>query len=212
MAKTFEQLKAALGDWLGMNTTRLPDSVRGDMVNMALRALCRLYDLRLNEASDTFATVASQRGYALPATWSRPHTLWYVAPSTGAIVTLGQKSKEEFDLLYPDQAKTGDPGHYTIWGTEIQLGRTPQSILTINRNYYALLELADGSPQNENAFTSGAWEVLLFKALADSARYGIEDARVPVWQARARELEDQLSIEHAHARSSGRRVESRDLG
>jgi len=208
VAKTYSELKAALGDWLGQNAVRLPLSVRGDLINLARRELCRRFTLRYNEASDTFATVSGTRTYALPATWSQPYQLWYLDADTGGRVDLDYKSKEEFDLLFPDSTKTAKPTHYTTWGSLIYLGKTPDRVLTVNRDFYAIL--ADLSAEDD--VDPLPWEAVLFHALADVSRYGIEDARIPLWQARAQEIDDQLVIESSRARSSGRRAESQEPG
>ncbi|KKK52112.1 hypothetical protein LCGC14_3108210, partial [marine sediment metagenome] len=173
MAVTFENLKTKLGDWLDMDTTRLPDSVRGDIINIVMREILRKRDLRFGETSDTFATVASTRNYLLPTGWSRPQSLWYQNPDTLGITFLTFLNKDEFDLKFPDSTKEADPSNFTVWAGNIQLGKTPERILTINRNYYAILaDLADGSPDNENDFTKNAWEVLLYGGLKESSRYG----------------------------------------
>jgi hypothetical protein len=82
-------------------------------------------------------------------------------------------------------------------------------VLTIHRAYYRYLPdlSADG---DHTALTDKAWEVLLFKALGDMTRYGLEDERIPVWQARGTELELQMVREHARAKSAGRRPVGRE--
>lgn len=211
MAKTYKQLRDALGNWLGANAVRLPDAIRGDCVNLAIRELCRLHDSRYNEVSDTLATVSGTASYALPATWSRPYQLWYLDPDTNTRRDLTYKSKEEFDTLYPDGTELGKPSIFTVWGASLLLAKTPDRVLTVHRDYYTIL--ADLSADGDtNGFTTNVWEVVLFKALSDVSRYGVEDARIPVWQARARELEQQFLIEYSRGRSAGRRAESQEPG
>jgi hypothetical protein len=211
VAKTYAELKTALGDWLGQNALRLPLAVRGDILNIAQRELCRMLAMRYNEVSDTFVTMAGTRTYALPATWSRPYELWYLDSETDGRVDLAFTLKEEFDWLFPDATTTAKPTHYTVWGGNLFLGATPDRVLTITRDFYAILPdlVADN---DTNGLTTNAWEAVLFKALADASRYGIEDARIPLWKERATELETQLLIEHARARTSGRRAAGREPG
>lgn len=211
MGKTYAELKDSLGQWLGMNLKRLPDAIRGDCINIAQRELCRLLNTRYNEVTDTFATVAGTASYALPATWKQPYQLWYLDPDTGGRVDVNFLLKEEFDDRYPDPTKQAKSAHFTVWGSSLYLGSTPDRALTINRDFYAILaDLAN--PGDTNGFTTNAWEAVLFRALGDVSRYGIEDARIPMWQQRAAELKDQLDIEHSRARSSGRRAESQEPG
>lgn len=206
MSKTYAQLRTALGSWLGMNTTRLPDDVRGDMVNLARRELCRLHDMTFNEVSDTFATVAGTYLYALPAVWSRPYQMWYLDPDTGVRVEILYKSKEEFDILFPDSTTQGKPSVYTVWTGSILLAKTPDRVLTVNRDYYTVL----ADLVNDADVDPLPWEAVLFKALADASAFGIEDARIPLWQARAREIINGLTIAERRAKSAGRRAESQE--
>ena len=211
MAKNFGELKTTLGAWFGANAVRLHPDIRGDILNIAQRELCRRLDLRYNEVSDTFSTVANDPTYDLPATWSRPYRLWYLDTETDGRVTVDFLLKEEFDTRFPDPTQTGKPTYYTVWGSSLYLGKTPDRVITMNRDYYAILAdlAADG---DTNGLTTNAWEAVLFKALAETSRYGIEDARIPLWKARADELETDLLIEHRRARSSGRRAEASEPG
>lgn len=199
---TFEDLKSYLGDWLNVNTTRLPDSVRGILVNMAMRQLLRKYDLRFGEHSDTFQTADGTASYALPDRFSRHYTIWYQDTDDSAVRELKYYEKREFDKVFPDPTKTGKPGFFTVWGHEITLGRTPDRTLTVVRNYYRILpDLVDGSPNNTNDFVEDAWEAIFFKALTLSTLYTIEDARMQLWQAQAMEHESELVREYQRARS-----------
>ena len=211
MAKDFVAIKTAMGDWLNVDTTRLPDAIRGDMINIIRRELLRKRDLRFGETSDTFSTIASTRDYALPTGWSRPLSLWYQNPDSLAITFITYLDKDEFDLKFPDQTKENDPVNFTVWAGNIQLGKTPKRIITTNRNYYKILaDLSNGSPSD--SMTDDAWEILLYGALVEASRFGIEDVRIPMWAARHKDLEDQLTMEHRRARTSARIAQSREPG
>lgn len=279
MAKNLTQLRTAIGNWLNVSTGRLSNAVRDDIINIVMRELLRFHELRFGETSNTFATVASTRDYALPRGWSKPYSLWYIHPTNNGIVWVEYLAKDKFDNLFPDSTKEALPINYTVWGGNIQLGKTPDQAVTINRNYYQILsDLAEyvastisfanadssindtasglpllnvgetitvsGTANNDgtytvvsstaakivveeaitteaagtsftvanysNDFTDEAWEVILFKALLESSRYGIEDARIPMWEKRADKLERDLVTEHARARTTGRKSVSRE--
>src|SRR5262245_58783312 len=123
----FGDAKATLASWLGVNAKRFPDSVRGVLINLARRELCKR-DLRFNEVEDTFATVAAQRAYALPAGWARPYQLWYVNPSTAGRVDVDYKLRDEFDRIAPDPTKVALPSVYTVWGPSLLLAKTPDRV------------------------------------------------------------------------------------
>lgn len=204
---TFTDARSRLGDWVGANTVRFPNTVRGHCINMARRAVSRLHDSRYNEVSGTFATVVSTRSYALPARWSRPHTLWYTDPDNASQVYLDYLDRQTFDINFPDATKTGDPTAYTVWGGNMLLGKTPSRVFTVNRNYYEIL--ADLSADADtDALMDENWELVHYKALVEATAYLVDDARVGLWKAKADELELQFVIEHVRGRSAGRRAES----
>lgn len=213
MAETFETLKTKLRDWLGMDTERLPDAVCGDCLNLVQRRIMRFHDLRFGETTDTFTATAGVPSYALPANYRSPLDFSYTHPATGSRAVLRRRQKDQFDALHPDSTKTGRPANYAIWGDQLYLGPTPDSNLTVTRNYYAYLDdLSDGAPSNTNDLVTAAWDVLFFGALEEATKYGIEDARVPMWAERFRELETDLVREHQREKSVGRIAQSREPG
>lgn len=211
MAETFETLKTRIGDWLGVDTVRLPDAVRGDFLNLIQRRVMRSHDLRFGETTDTLAVAAQDGEYPLPTGWRSPISLWYLNPSTDSRIDLVRLSKDQFDALHPDPAVTGTPANYAVWGDVLYLGPTPEQSFSLNRNYYRLLpDLADGSPDNTNDFVTEAWDVLLFGALEYASKYLLEDQRAPMWEARFTELESDLASEHQREKSTGRIPQNRE--
>lgn len=211
----FSDLKGYLADWLNSDTTRLPDSVRGIIVNATMKEILRNNELRFGETSDTFVTIASPvtPSYAYPTGWSKPYSFWYTHPTTSKPVYLiYMPSKADFDSKFPDTTDTDLPTHYTIWGNKIYLGKSPDSVLTINRNYYKILADLVTTSNETNAFTDEAWEVLLFNCFEFAEMYGIEDERIPVWKAKGRSMLDALVAEHSRARSIGTRGQSQEPG
>jgi len=202
----FVALKAKLGDWLAVDIGRLADSVRGDCINLAMRDLARLHDLWLNEVGGSGTNLllsVGVRDYGVPSDFSRPHSIWYQSlTDLSIIVFVTQRSKEQFDALFPDDAKTGLPAFYTFWAGKLQFGPTPEATFAGHINYYAVPEdLTD--TLNTNLFTQFAWEAVFFRALVYASKYLIEDPRLPVWEQGARDAELKLVIEHARVRHSG---------
>lgn len=218
MPVTFENLKTKIGEWLGIDQEdddeRLPLATRGDIINIVMRDYLRRRESRFGEFSDTFPTVASQKNYAVPSTWSKPGQIWYINPDTANVVFLTYyANKQLFDKKFPDATKTGDPEAYTIWAEEILLGKTPERVLTLNRDYYRILaELVDGSPNNENIFTQQAWEYLLFASLVESTEFGIEDDRLPTWERAKGRFEFALDSEDSRRRQVGRTSQGTEPG
>ena len=206
----FQSLKSNLGDWLGKDTDSLPDATRGLVVNMAIREYMRTLDLRFGELKVDLTATGGTGWTALPTDFSRPYSLWYLL-DTGGKHDLDYLTKEEFDIKYPDPTVTAaDIDHYMIWGSKIYWGPTPAVNKTIPFIYYGFLPdlVADA---DHNDFTDLAWELIFFRALCFCTLYGIEDARLSVWQQAAREQEIKLIAEHGR-KAAGRRPVNRDYG
>lgn len=113
MAKTFEQLKAMVQDWLvvsGESTAeRLPGSVVGDILNIVRRDYLRIRESWLGERTKVVSIVANVAAYPLPGDFSKPRKLWYIATS-GAVTPLNKLNKDEFDIRYPYSALLAVPG------------------------------------------------------------------------------------------------------
>ena len=207
----FEDLKTAVGAWLGKDTGQLSDTIRGQIINMAQRDLLRSYDLRFGEYTYPLSTVASTESYAVPTGYSRTYSIWYMDGTTK--VDLIFLTKEEFDKRFEDNSDTDAPTHYTIWQNMIYLGPSPDGIYALQWNLRRLVaDLVDGSPDNENDMTIWAWEVLLFKGLVMATKYLFEDARAPVWAEEAARLEGALVREHSRERSVHRRPTTNEPG
>ena len=216
MGKTFEQLKASLLDWMAVDIARLSDTAAGDIINIVQREICRKYELRYNELTDSFNTAVGDPDYDLPANWSRPLSIWYTHPTSGEIIFLkGPLDKSEFDALYPDTTVTGDMGHYCVWGNSLLVGPTPDAIIATTRNYYCMLtDLVDDIANifNQNALTDAAWDVLLFNSLVYCCRFLIEDSRIAVWEPKATQMLKDLVRMDARARSIGRIPQAQEPG
>lgn len=233
MGKTLRELESSIGDWLNVNDNpgdpggdRLPQTVRKDMVNMAIRELLRKHDTKFGQFSVTFQTVRQSLAYdahTIIEGFSRPYLLWYLDPTDNTKqIEVVFKTKQEFDALYPiagifgypvpmgagtyGEAQLGDPCHYTYWADKFELGRVPNRAITMFLTGYRLLpDLDEDEDGGTNLVTSQAWEYVLFKALSLASEFGIEDDRIPGWEARAGSLASDLAFEHHRARASAKR-------
>lgn len=207
----FEDLKSAIGDWLGKDTYQISETIRGQLVNMAQRDLCRSYDLRFGEYVNAINTVASQQEYDVPTGYSRTYSMWYM--SGGSKVDLIPLTKEEFDKKYEDNLTTGAPKHYCVWANHLYFGPMPDAIYAVKHNCRIMLaDLVDGSPNNSNDMTIWAWEVLLFKCLAWATKYLIEDVRAATFETEAVKFEAALVREHSREKSTHRRPATSEPG
>lgn len=232
MPKTFQQLKLAIQQWLGVDQEdgdeRLPISICGDLINWAIREYCRNRESVYGEAQRFFSTVANQRDYSLPARFSKPGQLYYFHPTNGSKVTLALLQKQKFDERYPGSVAyatgapgsipgldpsqiLGDPEAYSMWAQKILLAKVPNSIITIFQDYWELP--ADLSADDDtNAFTIANEQYVIFKALEGAEAFGIEDERMGVWKEQAAKLESHIDSEDARRWVTGRVSQSREPG
>ncbi len=221
----FIELKAALGDWLGITEAELPSSARGQILNIVMRDFCRPGETRFSDRSDTFRTRLSIRDYDTPEGWSKPRSFWYpnanVTSSSEEVTFIDYVSKDEFDKTFPasglygstyiapmgtgayGQGDLGEPLIYTVWAGKIMLGPVPNRVFTIFRNWWGLPpDLTDASPTNE--FTKQAWDYLLYAGLVEATKWGFEDDRVGLWMEKAEKIRANMEIEDARSRTTAR--------
>ena len=179
MAKTFLNLQDDLATWLKKDTTSLPIAIRKDLINIAQRDFSTRFNTKYNQMTDSFVTIQNDFDYTVPVGFKHHIDFWY-AGTDNAHVSLIYKDKSEFDALFPDTTDTGQPSHFSIWADTLFLGPTPDAVYTINRLYFRIRPdlVADG---DDNKLLQEAWELVLWKALALTESFGLDDERIPVW-------------------------------
>lgn len=203
------QLQEKIGDWLQVNTERLPNTVRTDLLNMAQRELLEGNALHFGEATGSFDTVVGQEGYALPDDFILPGRLLYVGANR--VREIDFVSRDQFLNGYFGATGTGFPRHFTTFEGEWKIGPLPDAVYTVTFDYRAhLADLSDANPSN--AFTTEAWEVLLYKALILSSDYTIEDPRTGLWEKRYQAAYDRLLVREGRRKSGNRRGQSQEQG
>lgn len=215
MSKNFLQIKQAISQWLGVDQEdgdeRLPAAICGDLANWVIREYCRNRESRFGEFTRVLPTVIGTSTYTLPTDWSKPRKVWYVDPVTLSPKVIGQLNKDIFDVTYPTAATDPDPTHYTIWNDTIRFGKAPSRVINILLDYYRILPdlVAD---DDTNRMTLAADQYIIMKALVGASAFGVEDNRMPTWEALANKLEMALDSEDSRRHQTGRRSQSEEPG
>lgn len=200
---TFKLLKDTLADWVGSSTSspRWTDVTRGILINRAMRYIAARYDLRYNEASTIINLIANSPSYVIPADYSRPYFAWYLDPVTFKQKPLPFLTYDAFTAVYPDPTSTALPTNFSVYGTSLFVGKTPNQALIMNLNYYNVPPelVADG---DSNALTIGCWEAVFDRALVETSEYLIDDDRMDLWLRKWKETEFRLVSEHTRSRSN----------
>jgi hypothetical protein len=205
-------LRDQIGDWLQLSTARLSNDKRTQLVNMAQKKIVDDFDLHFSEDNDDLVTVADQDAYDLPDRFARPSTrspLLYVLNGCERDVT--SKSRADFRRAYPAGSDAAAPRHFTIYGTQLYIGPTPDAVYTLSFDFHRYLEDLVND-EDENELTANAWEAVLFRALSLSSLYTLEDARKPTWDAMFNEAIASLTVTEGRRRTNGRRPAMQEPG
>lgn len=209
MAKNLGQMKTEIWRWTVTDDTRLAEEVIEGIVNDLIVDLSRRFDFRWNQQEYEFDTTVGTQSVALPSGFSRPFSLWVNEVSNAYRITY--VPQEEFEIRYTGESDPGSPLHYTIYGSNILLGPTPNAAYTLRFRYYGIPdELEEDSDSNE--FLTNAWDVILHGALTEACKYLIEDKRLPVFQSGYEARLRRFLIEQSRGQNSGFRPESHEPG
>lgn len=103
---------------------------------------------------------------------------------------------------YPSSAAGGTPAYFARDREQLIFGPPPTDGLVLKGTYYRRPEpLSEDEPTNW--FTENAFDLLMFAALCEAAPYMVNDARIPVWEAKFAALLDDIQTEDDDEASSG---------
>jgi hypothetical protein len=216
--RTFDQMKKDLGHWLGVDSSltsqnyiRLPDDVRGMLINQARQEIALRRDLRFFEDTDTITTADGDQDYGLPSDWLRPYSAYYVDDTNGR-VDLPFITRAEYDELYADDddSDEGSPENICVYGEYYLIGPVPDATYSIYVHYFK--KPVDLTGANDDAFLTHAWDAIFFGAALRGCDYLMEDSRRGSFSGRYTEALRYLSVDSSRSRWSGRRLQNKITG
>jgi hypothetical protein len=199
MITTYSDLTAAIAAWLNRSdlTPQIPT-----FIQLAHTRLNR--DLRLARM-ETRASANTLPGNAMLALPEDFLEMRHVRLATDPPIILRAANPAEIDAL---GAVRGLPRAYATIGRALRLGPTPDAATGVALTYYA--RVPPLSPDNDgNWLLEEAPDVYLYAALAESAPYLHEDARVQTWAALYDRALDSLRTADLKARWGGSNLTSR---
>lgn len=196
---TYSGLKAAIATELDRTDM---DSVIPGLIRLAEVQTERQLRVRQMLASTTITLDAVTE--PLPADFleARSFVIQGTPPTPMGFVTI--ENLEGVDAI------PGKPDAYTVEGESFRFNRTPAGPFTARLTYYRTIpRLSDASPTNWLLLK--APDVLFYGALANSAPYLKEDARIATWAQFYQGAVDALSVEddRAQTASNGLKAKSR---
>jgi len=170
---TYSELKTAVANWLDRDD--LEDRVP-EFIALAEARMNRVLRLRMMESKYTASTIASQRNYALPASYIQMRNFQL---NTSPITSLSYVSPEIYDRLWGG-SQGGIPQFYTIIANELQLGPIPGSVITMEMLFYKKISALSASNTTELMLTDNP-DVYLYGALLEAEPFVMNDERIGVW-------------------------------
>ena len=169
----YTELKTAVANWLDRDdlADRIPE-----FIALAEARMNRVLRLRMMESKYTASTVASQRNYALPASYIQMRNFQL---NTSPITSLSYVSPEIYDRLWGG-SQGGTPLFYTIIANELQLGPIPGSVITMEMLFYKKVSALSASNTTEVMLTDNP-DVYLYGALLEAEPFVMNDERIGVW-------------------------------
>ena len=190
----YTDLQASIASWLHRSDLT---SVIPDLVALAEARIAR--DLRLANQlqTATLNCVAGTNTVAVPSGFLEFENLTLNTDPTRSLAFV---SYEYLSAKY-DHGTEGIPVHYSIVGTNLVLGPTPDSAYTITADYYKRLDPLATTPTNW--LLTNHPGVYLFGALAEAAPFVEDDQRVALWEGKYRTEVSMLADADQRAQYSG---------
>jgi hypothetical protein len=199
MITTYSQLTAAIAAWLNRSdlTLQIPT-----FVQLAHTRLNRDLRLARMETRASASTIVGEPMLALPLDFLEMRS---VRLQTDPPIVLRAANPAEIETLC---AAHGRSTAYATIGRSLRLAPTPDATIGVTLTYYAAVP-ALSTDNGSNWLLTEAPDVYLYAALAESAPYLHEDARVNTWAALYDRALDSLRAADLKARWGGSTLTSR---
>ena len=192
----YTDLQASVASWL--NRTDLSALVP-DFITLAEGRIARDLRLRNQLTAGTLSTVGGTQTVALPTGWLEFENLSVLDGTVYRQITY--VTGENLNTRYPtgDQSKT--PRIFTIEGSSLLLGPTPDAVYTLSASYYA--RFAALATTATNWLLTNHPSIYLNAALAEGCDFLKDDAGVSKYLARYTADKDALQKSNDAGTHSG---------
>lgn len=191
----YTDLQAAIASW-GHRTDLA--ALIPDFVALAEARIGRDLRLRSQVIHTTLSTAAAIQTVATPTDWLETEniTLNTTPPRNLSIIT-----PEQMDIRFPLNYYAGAPRYYTMLGTNLVLGPTPDAVYAIGFDYYQRpVPLATTAT---NSLLTNSPNLYLYAALHELCRYTREEDLAMKWLKMYTADKDQLQVSDDAALRSG---------
>ena len=182
---TYADLKAALANWahrpssgVGSNAETL-DSIIADCVTLAEARIARDLRLRGQIATATLTTVAGTQTVSLPSDWLETENITLMTSTPKNMVAI---TPEQMDSRFPAGYASAEPRFYSVIGSTMSLGPTPDAAYSISLDYYQRFAALSGS--STNWLLTNHPGIYLSASLHELAMYLINPEAATQWLAK----------------------------
>jgi len=171
---TYTELKASVANWLNRDdlTDRIPE-----FITLAEAQFNRELRIRGMEGRYTASTVTEQKNYALPGGYIQMRNFQI---NNDPITPLEYVTPEIHDRLWGG-SKTGLPRMYTLVANEILLGPIPDSVMTMEMDFYKAFDKLSSTTAT-NWVLDNAPDLYLYGSLLNAEPFLVNDERIGTWR------------------------------
>lgn len=181
-----------------VSASEIPSATLAQVIYLGELRIYREIRTRYNEKAWGITTTSNLA--ALPADFQ-----------AASIVHFGKKPcrpvSEEWLISYLDN----NPAGTTLWfakvGTNLQFGPAVADGTTVQGRYFYKMAALDETTLPTNTLFAVAEDLYLYAALAESAPFFGQDARLPMWEAKYQSIKNRLNLNDSRAATSAGRIQ-----
>lgn len=193
---TYAQLQTAVINWLKVSSSDFDTDQLGDLITLAEKRIFR--NVRVRAMETTISSAISAGVVAVPSDYVEAKHIF--VQTSGEYRPLGRRPVEWIYQNYPVRSSDGTPKYFARESGNLIFGPYPDSGYTISGVYYKRLT-AIATTAND-LFTNNP-DLYLMACLVESEPLFGRDARLPVWEAKYRQIVEDLNNEDRREQSSG---------
>lgn len=197
---TYAELKTAIVAWLDVPTATFTSTI-DDLVTIAENRLFR--ETRTRDMEAALSSTIASGVIALPTSYV---ALKFAYVDRSPTQILERRSAEWIYANYPRTNASDVPKYIAREATNFIFGPYPDSAYTIKGIYYKRLAALSGSV---NALFTANPDLYLFACLAESELLVGRDTRVPLWEAKYKNILAQVNGEATTEDQSGSALQMR---
>lgn len=192
---TYTGLQASIAGYL--HRTDLSANIP-DFVALAEARIARDLRLRSQISFSSLTTTGGVNYVSLPSDFLDIENITLVSDIERSLT---YETPEQIDVRFPLGSSQAKPAVYTLIGSRVYFGPCPDTTYTISFTYYQRFSPLATTPTNW--LLANHPSIYLFASLAEAAPFLIDDARIPMWEAKYKADMDALQTADDQSIRSG---------